>query len=332
MVARQPFCRIIALTGAILISTQTQTVHSAQAVEPSSRPVEQVVRPGATPEQLVALDLVGTLMQIEQLSPNVVSFSMQPAVDPFGANLRQTLEMAGYIIAPVSDEPSASINYSISEKESDGGIVRTYQINAGSVKVRRDYLVSGKSIKPSSTIYLRGADASGIYLNDEIFNLENTSPLAGSQTVNSEPDFSNEMPEIFLSTIDQEITYQLNDPIIVSVVSNSTARMYCYYQDGHGQIAKIYPNRFNTDNLVTPNQKIMIPGTDEWNISATRVGASDDFLCVATDPSNSTVIAVLDEDPDLEPLAARSLDQIQQGLSASSDMPILFKKLSLSVK
>jgi len=108
--------------------------------------------------------------------------------------------------------------------------------------------------------------------------------------------------------------------------------LYCYYQDGHGQIARIYPNRFNTDNHVIAGQSILIPSTDEWNIRATRIGASDVFLCVGADLANHEVIAVLDEDPDLEPLAARSLDQIAQGLAASSARPMTFQRLSISVE
>jgi len=336
MITNHKYCRIISIV-AIFFLGQSQHLHATQTANPSNLVAHNAGNSHGTPEQLIALDLVGVLMQTDKLSVNNTSFSMHPPTDPFSANLRQTLEMAGYEMMPSGKhQASTKIDYQIKEKKTDKGIIRTYQLNAGPIKVRRDYLIAGNTTQPTSTIYLRGAEASRIYLNDEIFNLTYNETYDDSQ---SAPEFiqteSAQTPaaqQILISTIDQATTYRVNDQIVISVTSNLDSQIHCYYQDGHGQIVKIYPNRFNTDSMTQANRQIMIPATDEWNISATRVGANDDFLCIATDPLNNSLLSILNKEPDLEPLAARSLDQIQETLATSSNRPIQFQKLSLTVR
>lgn len=337
MVNRHQYRRIIAIVSAVFFSAHSHLSMAAQKGNPSNTPTEQRANFGTSPEQLVALDLVRTLMQIESLGPNMVSISMQTATDSFGANLRQTLEMAGYSIgANGSKQPSKTVDYSIDERTSTDGIVRTYQVTAGSVKIRRDYLFTDNTAKPLSTIYLQGAEASRIKLNDEIFNLNYDETYddraVDSATNKASTEKTTTLPEIVLNTVTQASSYRVGDQIFITASSETETRLYCYYQDGHGQIVKIFPNRFNTDNLLQTGEKIIIPSTDSWNINATRIGSSDDFLCVATDPTSQSVISMLDQDSDLEPLAARSLDQIQQEITESSGSAVAFKTLSLSTR
>ena len=135
-----------------------------------------------------------------------------------------------------------------------------------------------------------------------------------------------------LQTADNRQSYQLGDPIFLSVSINLDAKIYCYYRDGHGQIARVYPNRFSTDNRVTANQKVAIPSVDTWAINATRVGKTDDFLCLATDPENHELISALDKEPDLEPLAARSLSQIYEKLTSEHNVPMIKQEIQLIVE
>ena len=69
-----------------------------------------------------------------------------------------------------------------------------------------------------------------------------------------------------------------------------------------------------------------------WAINATRIGKTDDFLCIATDPENQDLISALNKEPDLEPLAARSLGQIYEQLSTDHNAAMIKQEIQLSVE
>jgi len=283
------------------------------------------------PESLIATDLVGALMQIENLSPNKTTLFLNPPKDTFGTQLGQLLGMAGYKIQIAKDKQHPNIvEHFITKKNKGGNTIKTYQVNVGQVKVRRDYLISENAAKPQTTLYVKGADAAKITLNDDIFNLEYTEKY--EDTENETALATEQPPELIIEANDKSQIYRVGDPIFLSVSINLDARVYCYYQDGHGQIARVYPNRFNTDNRVTANHSVSIPAADDWNINATRVGATDDFLCIATSPDNQELISVLDTEPDLEPLAARSLEQIYTQISQTSTTPVIAQQIRLTVE
>jgi len=316
-------CLIFLITGAqkSVATAEGSTDHAASAS------IETVT----TAEQTILLDLIGALAQVESLKPQNTTLYVKPPQDTFEASLGYMLDTAGYEIQLATDlQQPNTVEYFVNQTNAGDENVKTYQLQVGPVKVRRDYLVDDNKAQPQTTMYLQGADAGKISLNDEIFNLEYAEIYQNDYTPAAEQ--AQEAPALVLQTADNRQSYQLGDPIFLSVSINLDAKIYCYYRDGHGQIARVYPNRFSTDNLVTANQKVAIPSVDTWAINATRVGKTDDFLCLATDPENHELISALDKEPDLEPLAARSLSQIYEKLTSEHNVPMIKQEIQLIVE
>ena len=316
-------CLILLITGAqkSVATTDGGNGHTA------STNLETVTRA----EQTILLDLIGALAQVEGLNPQNTTLYVKPPQDTFEASLGYMLDTAGYEIQLATDlQQPNTVEYFINQTNSGNENIKTYQLHVGPVKVRRDYLIKDTKAQPQTTMYLQGADAGKISLNDEIFNLEYAEIYREDNTPSTE--HTQEAPALVLQTTDNKQSYQLGDPISLSVSINLDARIYCYYRDGHGQIARVYPNRFNANNLVTANQKVVIPSVDTWAINATRIGRTDDFLCFATDPENHELISALDEEPDLEPLAARSLGQIYDKLSSEHNAAMIKQEIQLTVE
>ncbi|MEM7257609.1 MAG: hypothetical protein AAF404_09495, partial [Pseudomonadota bacterium] len=220
------------LVGVICMALHTQAVLSVELPEsPATNELSAVQ--GAVPEQLVALDLVRALKQITPVSAETLRFSMLVATDAFGANLRQTLEMVGYTMVSASTAPAAQrIDYVIKDKYTDRGLVKTYQIQAGPVKLRRDYLIIENSVQPASTLYVQGADATAIALNDEIFSLDKVAAAPAPDSAASQQTLPRDtLPQINLTTVDKAMSYRVGRQIVVAVAADRETRLYCYYQD-----------------------------------------------------------------------------------------------------
>lgn len=331
MVIQRLTHRFFTLACAVLLLAAAETSTASQTDEVGYQDTGPDSALGA--EGRIAADLVSTLMQIESLNPDNITLFMQSPRDTFGASLGHLLEMAGYTIRLTGETPRSAdhVEYFVTDHVSQDG-VKTYQVNVGSVRVRRDYLISADKVQPTTTMYLQGADAKGLSLNDDIFNLAYAERYHEQAPEQEASQGLQEQPELMLKAVGESLSYSVGDPIFIAVEFNLDALVYCYYQDGHGQIVRVYPNRFNTDNLVSANQNITFPSTDEWSISATRIGASDDFLCIATEPGNLKLITALENEPDLTPLAERSLDAIHQRISDNAGPAMFTQQLRLAVK
>ena len=275
----------------------------------------------------IALDVVGVLLQVESMPPGT-TLQMQPPEDIFGATLGHFLKEAGYTVTLNDHLTNAhAIEYFTVDNSSEQNTIKTYQVNIGKLKFRRDYKIESNMAQPQSTVYLRGANASAIRLNDEIFNLDYVETYGDSEIAHDE-----QAPvQLSVQTIDTRQSYNPGEAIALSVSINYEAKVYCYYKDGHGQIVRIFPNRFTSDNHVNPGQKLVIPATDNWSINATRVDSTDDFLCIATGIDNEHLISILNNEPDLEPLAARSLEHINEKVTADPNAPVITSNLTLKV-
>lgn len=309
--------------------TLKETVASQQAgvsIDENDKAVELTVNA----ERQIALDIVSVLTQVQGMGPGTTTLYMLPPQDTFAANLGHFLDLSGYNVVLDEDINSSNfISYSILDKSSLQNTAMTYQVNIGQLKLRRDYAISENVALPQTAMFIQGADIAEIQLNEEIFNSTSTVQY---ETVESPSDKNPQSTaELSVVTSDSKNTYQTGEPIVLSLSINYESRIYCYYKDGHGQIVKIFPNRFNSANQLNANENVVIPGNDNWSINATRVGATDDFLCIATDPENESLVSVLEGEPDFEPMAARNLDEISQRISADPNAPVITTSLSVQV-
>ncbi len=158
----------------------------------------------AQPSSLIALDFAKALQQLEPLQPDetTVHFLSASRSDEFTLHMQSALQAAGYGVRWVSDSSSGQLfQYRHEQEEGQlSGQRDTYEVAVGSVELRRSYFTDGQAgIKPVSPLYIRGADASRVVLDDTHFAAVVSS--AGLQPVAASLPLKPEAPALQPTTI-----------------------------------------------------------------------------------------------------------------------------------
>jgi len=129
-------------------------------------------------------------------------------------------------------------------------------------------------------------------------------------------------PMDFEVTTDQGPTpsYRSGETIVVRVKTTPDAFFYCYYMDGLGWVARIFPNRFQPDSFVPAGQEIEIPPGPErpFNIRMDRPGRVEVVTCLAS-PHEIEPSQIDDgETEDLTPIAGMELQDVRNAFDAFS--------------
>jgi len=124
-------------------------------------------------ERLVARDFANALRQLDGYAPGetIVRLERRDDGDSFAAALAAELQAGGYEVRVASEEGANRLRYRRRRAEGDAGANRdVYEIAIGAVRMRREYDVrDGGDVFPSSPLYVRGADASAVRLDESIF-------------------------------------------------------------------------------------------------------------------------------------------------------------------
>ncbi len=344
---------IVLLSGcAQLTAAGVQHSQAASKVQKKS-PID----PGEKASKLIAIDLVNAMVQIESLQPGQTQLHMPKPQEAFGKVLYAMLKTVGYAVQTTH---SASVTHPVSFSITEGsnaklalanGFNQIYQINIGDVKIRRDYAFSGGQVKPQSHLYLRGADSSGIQLNDSLFDTDLQQPVAGAQAVKFSPEVDRKPADVSntesqsgasVSEADNWMSMRFThqgasaslregEPIQLSVVSARDARLFCYYEDGQNNIAQIFPNRFSQNNDLPAGHTVSLPGSNQWQLTATEAGQSEHFMCIAIDAETGADLGELSTAPDLQPLPVESLQQIHTWFQQAAANAVSQQRISLAV-
>jgi len=141
-------------------------------------PAESVVT------RLIASDFVNALQQIPSLPPSATTVQLlhSELYDPFTLRMRDALQEAGYGTRWVKEGAHAQLFQYRHESGVDDASrpQELYEVAVGSVELRRRYATDEHDrVSPVTPLYVRGADASGIQMNDSHFELlDNASQLA----------------------------------------------------------------------------------------------------------------------------------------------------------
>lgn len=138
--------------------------------------VPKAERETINPAELVSLDLVNVINQVHNLHPSSTSLLMpveSTRNDEFAQMLMRALQQAGYAIRTQGAvSQSKPVSYLVSQRidENQASIV-TYTVHVGEVSLRRSYRQESDGwISPVAAMQIKGADASQLSINDEIFN------------------------------------------------------------------------------------------------------------------------------------------------------------------
>jgi hypothetical protein len=81
-------------------------------------------------------------------------------------------------------------------------------------------------------------------------------------------------------------TLRSGETVVVQVETSADKFVYCYYMDGSRQVARIFPNRFQSDAFVPAGQTVQIPPGPEserpFNIRLDNAGRMEVITCLAS--------------------------------------------------
>ncbi|MGQ7846203.1 hypothetical protein ACUNV4_17090 [Granulosicoccus sp. 3-233] len=156
----------------------------------------------ASAMQLIAQDFVIALRQIPALPPvsTTVSLLQSERDDPFTRHMREALQAAGYGTRWVQNAaPGLLFQY-----RHENGVDRAsrqdlYEVAIGHVELRRRFATDGSGlITPATPLYVRGADASDVVMDDSRFSP--SSQLAGRSAPNGSESVDTTMSRPVSST------------------------------------------------------------------------------------------------------------------------------------
>jgi hypothetical protein len=110
------------------------------------------------------------------------------------------------------------------------------------------------------------------------------------------------------------------------------AYLYCYYQDGSGEISRIFPNRFQPDAFVPARTQVEVPpGGGAFSIRFEQPGASEQVACLAANREVGLLLPPELKRQDLEPLPVRGLDEIAQRFRGIAGVQVDDARLPIEV-
>ncbi|MGI9303353.1 MAG: DUF4384 domain-containing protein, partial [Gammaproteobacteria bacterium] len=121
--------------------------------------------------------------------------------------------------------------------------------------------------------------------------------------------------------------YRVGESAELTLETTKDAHVYCYYQPQRGQIVKIFPNRFERDNVSPAGEAITIPGTDDFSLQFDRRGTVEKVLCIAARGDIEKTLPFELRDKDLQPVSLERLTRLYRRRVASlGDIYKIYKK------
>jgi len=247
--------------------------------------------------ELSTIETLGKLAQvpywrclaIEQTNPAVVAQAREWFEDMSAREqavfVQRALASKGYYDAPVTGELDAATKGAIGRYQADNDLLADGRINFDlyASLISQD-LALGRQPDPA---FGETREAAARQVRPNPLNLLLATPK-GTQP-----------------------SYRLNEALEMTVVASQDAYLYCYYQDGKGAIARVYPNQFQPDPYLTAGQPVRIPGEQAgFEIVLDWPGASEEVVCLASPKELGLALPAQLKTPDLTPMPVASLDEV----------------------
>ncbi|HEV7370219.1 DUF4384 domain-containing protein [Arenibaculum sp.] len=78
--------------------------------------------------------------------------------------------------------------------------------------------------------------------------------------------------------------YRVGETVAITVQPTGDGYVYCFYEDGRQQVARIFPNRFQPDPFVEARRRVEIPPANQtaFNIRMDAPGATERVACIVS--------------------------------------------------
>ena len=146
-------------------------------------------RQQAEAESLIARDFVNAIRQLPSLPPRSTTVDLNELQrgDAFTLAMQTQLQGVGYATRWVQNESARALfQYrKVSEQAAAATQRNTYELAIGTAELRRSYAMDDADrVQPVTPLYVRGTDAEGLVLNDDIFK------AADSRSQALQPDYA----------------------------------------------------------------------------------------------------------------------------------------------
>ena len=121
------------------------------------------------------------------------------------------------------------------------------------------------------------------------------------------------VPEITLSTDrGPRPQYRVGETVSVRAQLSSDGYLYCYYTDAQGNVARIFPNRFQPDAFVEGRRQIEIPpsGQASFNLRMDAPGSTETVACLAASRELGLYLPDRLKTEDLSPMPGVGLQEV----------------------
>ena len=127
-------------------------------------------------------------------------------------------------------------------------------------------------------------------------------------------------------------TYRLGETMTVQVQPTADAFVYCYYQDATGQVARIFPNRFQPDAFVRGQRLVEVPPPASQSFRIQFEQAGDEAVaCLAAAEEVGLRLPAALKVEDLAPLPLRSVEEVVAAFQAAGTRPADVARMAVEV-
>jgi len=127
--------------------------------------------------------------------------------------------------------------------------------------------------------------------------------------------------------------YRLKEQLSMTVTTSRDAFIYCYYQDARGSVARIFPNKFRPNALISANSPLDLPGNNSrFGIIFDTAGAKEEVLCIASTQEVGLRLPNKLKQKDLSPLPVASLDELVSAYRKVTSSGVTNARLPISVR
>jgi hypothetical protein len=128
-------------------------------------------------------------------------------------------------------------------------------------------------------------------------------------------------------------TYVTGETLVLAVQPIDDAYVYCFYQDSSGNVARIFPNRFQSGPFVAGNQRLEIPsdGEDSFVIRFDPPGGKETISCIAAGADVWQKLPDNLKAADLSPLAVSDLDEMATRFREVAGVPMREVRMLVNV-
>ena len=126
--------------------------------------------------------------------------------------------------------------------------------------------------------------------------------------------------------------YKVQDLLRLTVTSTQDAFVYCYYRDHAGNIARIFPNRFQPDPYAIAGRTFAIPSANSnFDIIFEKAGAEEEVICLSSYKEVGLTLPDRLKTADLMPLPVASLDELVSNFKRLDSKGLVQARLPIKV-